>query len=176
MPSLGLLSSEMRRSFLVAVAALVLAPLVAGCGESTVASPTPAVNGAGIFMTRILREEIRGQWGKQWGELHPAHQALISQSQYVACSRRMGTDFATGHELFRVLDVRDEAIKVRGVPQRTSKLVTINFREPGKTNGLTYHMHAVSVDGRWTWILGGRFLSALSHGQCLDGSPLAATA
>ena len=90
--------------------------------------------------------------------------------------RRMGTDFATGHEVFRVLDVRDEAIKVRGVPQHTAKLVTINFHEPGKQNGLTYHMHAVSVGGRWTWILGGRFLSALSHGQCLDGSPLRATA
>jgi hypothetical protein len=88
----------------------------------------------------------------------------------------MGTDFATGHEVFRVLDVRDEAIKVRGVPQRTSKLVTITFREPGKANGLTYHMHAVSVGGRWTWILGGRFLSTLSHGQCLDGSPLHPTA
>jgi hypothetical protein len=167
----------MKRALLPVVAALMLAPFVAGCGGgAAVATTTPTVRGAGIFMTRILREEISGQWGKQWAELHPAHQALISQSQYVACSRRMGTDFATGHEVFRVLDVRDEAIEVRGVPQRMSKLVTINFREPGKANGLTYHMHAVSVGGRWTWILGGRFLTALSHGQCLDGSPLRATA
>jgi hypothetical protein len=127
-------------------------------------------------MTRILREEIRGEWGKQWRELHPAHQALISQAQYVACSKRIGTDFATGQEIFRVLDVRDEAIRVRGVPQHTSKLVTITFHEPGRADGLTYHMHAVSVNGRWTWILGVRFLSQLSHGRCLDGSPLRATA
>ncbi len=167
----------MTRVLIALAAAAVLVRFAAGCGGgATVASPKPTVSGPGLFMTRILREEIRGQWGKQWSELHPAHKALISQSQYVACSRRMGTDFATGQEVFRVLDVRDEAIQVRGVPQRTSKLVTINFREPGKSNGLTYHMHAVRVDGRWTWILGGRFLSALSHGQCLDGSPLAATA
>jgi hypothetical protein len=165
------------RVLIVLAAAAVLVPLAAGCGGgATVATAKPTVSAPGVFMTRILREEIRGQWGKQWSELHPAHQALISQTQYVACSRRMGTDFATGEEVFRVLDVRDEAIRVRGVPQRTSKLVTINFREPGKSNGLTYHMHAVRVGARWTWILGGRFLSALSHGQCLDGSPLRATA
>jgi hypothetical protein len=167
-----------KRFLLAGALAAAVAALATGCGGAgaTAPSATASVNGPGVFMTRILREEIRGQWGKQWSELHPAHQALISQSQYVACSRRMGTDFATGHEVFHVLDVRDEPIKVRGVPQHTAKLVTINFREPGKQNGLTYHMHAVSVDGRWTWILGGRFLSALSHGQCLDGSPLRATA
>jgi hypothetical protein len=168
----------MKRLLSGAAAAAAIALLAAGCGGggATVANDKPTVSGAGVFMTRILREEISGQWGKQWSELHPAHQALISQSQYIACSRRMGTDIATGHEVFRVLDVRDEAIKVRGVPQHTSKLVTINFHEPGKPNGLTYHMHAVNADGRWVWILGGRFLSALSHGQCLDGSPLRATA
>ena len=37
-------------------------------------------------------------------------------------------------------------------------------------------LHAVDVDGRWAWILGGRFLSAVSHHRCLDGSPLLADA
>jgi hypothetical protein len=87
----------------------------------------------------------------------------------------MGTDIATGTEIFRVLDVRNEPIHVRGVPQRTSKLVTIMFRRPGKANGLTYYLHAVDVGGRWTWILGGAFLSKLAHGRCLDGSPLKST-
>jgi hypothetical protein len=161
-----------------AAAAAAIALLAAGCGGggATGANDKPTVGGAGVFMTRILREEISGQWGRQWSDLHPAHQALITQSQYIACSRRMGTNIATGHEVFRVLDVRDEAISVRGVPEHTSKLVTINFHEPGSSNGLTYHMHAVNAGGHWVWILGGRFLSALSHGQCLDGSPLRATA
>jgi hypothetical protein len=163
----------------IGVAALVAA-VVGGCGTGAAVTGQDrelgSGSGPGVFMTRILREEISGQWSRQWRDLHPAHQALISQSQYVACSKRMGTDFATGQEVFRVLDVRDEPIKVRGVPQRTSKLVTIAFREPGKARGLTYHMHAVSVHGRGVWILGGRFLSALTRGRCLDGSPLRATA
>jgi hypothetical protein len=142
-------------------AALVLAP-----------AATPAAETPGGFITRILKDEIHGQWSLQWQSLHPGHQALITQSQYVACSRVMGTNFATGDEVFRVLSVRNDPISVRGVPQRTSKLVTITLRQREKTNGLTYHMHAVRVDGRWAWILGKRFLSSLAQGRCLDGSPL----
>jgi hypothetical protein len=126
-------------------------------------------------MTQILREEITGQWALQWRDLHPGHQKLITRDQYVACSERMGTDFGTGDEIFRVVSIRDESIDVAGVPERTSKLVTITFHHPGK-NGLTYRMHAVKVGARWRWILGGRFLTELAHGRCLDGSPLQATA
>ena len=152
--------------------------VAAGCGAAAAAPPTKTANvgSAGVFMTRILREEIHGQWGLQWQQLHPGHKRLISQAQYIACSERMGTDFATGDEVFRVLDVRNERIQVEGVPERTSKLVTITFHHPGKQSGLTYHMHAVNVKGHWAWILGGKFLSAVARGRCLDGSPLRAGA
>jgi hypothetical protein len=164
----------MRRSLVL----VGICAALAGCGGTSSAPKRSGVNvgAAGVFMTQILREEIHGQWRQQWRRLHPGHQKLISEAQYVACSQRMGTNFATGEEVFRVLDVRNETIDVKGVPERTSKLVTITFHEPGKQNGLTYHMHAVNVNGRWTWILGGKFLSAVARGRCLDGSPLAATA
>jgi len=155
------------------VVLLGLAAVAAGCGGSGVSAPKENV---GIFMTRILREEIHGQWGQQWSELHPAHQRLITRAQYVACSREMQTDIATGAEVFRVLDVQDDPIDIQGVPQRTSKLVTITFHQRGKASGgLTYRLHAVDVGGRWAWILGGRFLAAVAHGRCLDGSPLLAS-
>ena len=148
-------------------AALVLLGLViAGCGGTS--APREPV---GVFMTRILREELNGQWRKQWTELHPAHQKLISQAQYVSCSRGIGTDVATGKETFRVLDVVDDPIHVQDVPQTTSKLVTITVKTPGIAT-LTYRLHAVAVSGRWAWILGDRFIQAVDRGKCLDGSPL----
>jgi hypothetical protein len=163
----------MRRAVLLVAVLAVLA----GCGGSSTPKPTLGkANGPGVFMTRILREEISGQWSAQWRDLHPGHKKLISRSEYVACSQRMGTDFATGDEVFKVLDVRTDPIKVRGVPQRISSLVTITFHRPGKAQGLTYHMHAVNVGGHWKWILGKPFLSALARGRCLDGSPLQTTA
>ena len=149
------------------VALAVLVAVAAGCG-SAAATPRESV---GVFMTRILREEIGGQWSKQWTELHPGHQKLITRSQYVACSRKMGTNVGTGRETFRVLAVQNEAIHVRDVPQKTAKLVTISFTEPG-VSALTYRLHAVDVGGHWAWILGDRFLAALDKGRCLDGSPL----
>jgi hypothetical protein len=162
----------MRRAVLLAVA-VAAAISLAGCGGAGSTPTAKAATGgtAGAFMTRILREEITGQWALQWRSLHPGHQALISRAQYVACSQRMGTDFGTGDEVFRVVDIRDDPIKVRGVPQHTSKLVTITFHHPGK-QGLTYHMHAVRVGTQWKWILGGPFLQKVAHGRCLDGSPL----
>jgi hypothetical protein len=150
----------------VAVVALVL--VAAGCGAASSSTPR---EGVGVFMTRILREEINGSWGKQWGELHPGHQKLITRAEYVACSRAMGTNVATGEETFHVLAVQDDPIHVEGVPQKTSKLVTISFKAPGVTP-LTYRLHAVDVSGRWAWILGDRFLAAVDRGKCLDGSPL----
>jgi hypothetical protein len=150
------------------VALIVLLLVAAGCGGASAGAPK---EGVGIFMTRILREEINGQWSKQWAELHPGHQKLITRAEYVACSRQMGTNLATGNEVFHVLAVRDEAIHVQGVPQKTSKLVTISFKAPG-TTALTYRLHAVDVSGRWAWILGDRFIAAVDRGKCLDGSPL----
>jgi hypothetical protein len=155
----------------VALAGLVIVITALGCGCGSASARAPGEN-VGVFMTRILREEIRGQWARQWGELHPGHQRLITRLQYVACSRGLETNIATGREVFKVLDVRDQPIDVRGVSQRTSKLVTISFRTRGSRNALTYQLHAVAMQGRWTWILGARFLSAIAHGRCIDGSPL----
>ena len=150
------------------LAAALVTVVAAGCGGQS-----PPREQVGTFVTRILREEINGQWGLQWTELHPGHQRLITRDAYVACSRRMNTDIATGGEIFRVKDVRDAAIHVDGVKQQTSKLVTITFRQGGSTGApLTYFVHAVAVDGHWRWILGGKFLTAIARGQCLDGSPL----
>jgi hypothetical protein len=167
----------MRRACAIGAVAALVAVTAAGCGGASRSPvPPPKTTGVGLFMTQILREEINGQWSTQWRALHPGHQRLISQAQYVACSKRMGTNFATGGEVFRVLDVRDEAIHVRGVPEKTSKVVTITFREPGNKKALTYRLHAVRVGAGWRWILGDRFLNALERGRCLDGSLLPATA
>jgi hypothetical protein len=122
-------------------------------------------------MVRVLQEEISGKWAAQWGDLHPGHQRLITRAQYVLCSESLATNIATGGERFTVSGVRDQPIHVRGVPERTAKLVTITLDRPG-ADGQTYRLHAVRDGGRWTWILGPSFLTAIAHHRCLDGSPL----
>ena len=155
-----------RHAWIVAV--IVVGALASGCGGSTTAKPHEQ---PGDFVKRVLHEEVNGQWGRQWNELHQAHQQLISKAQYVECSRQMGTNIAQGKEIFRVIDVRDEAIHVQDVPERSSKVVTITLRVSGKAPQ-TYRVHAVDDAGRWAWILGNRFLAQLNRDRCLDGSPL----
>jgi hypothetical protein len=149
-----------------AAALVLLVVLAAGCGSG--GSPKGSV---GVFMTSVLREEINGQWAQQWTQLNPAHQKLITKAEYVSCSRRMGTNIATGKETFHVLAVENDPIHVQGVSQHTAKLVTISFKSPG-TQALTYRLHAVADGSRWTWILGDKFLTEIDHGRCLDGTPL----
>jgi hypothetical protein len=158
-----------RRPLATCVLTVVLG--VFGSGTAT-ASQVTAHESAGTFVTRILREELNGDWGTQWAELHPGHQRLITKAQYIACSRQLATNIGTGRETYRVLATATDPIHVFGVPQRVAKLVTIRFHTPGNSTTPTYHLHAVSVSGRWTWVLGGRFLRAVQHGQCMDGSPL----
>ena len=153
-----------RRALALAGAAACVAVLAAGCGSSG--------ESAGTFATRILREEISGQWAAQWGELHPGHQKLIDRAQYVTCSEGMATNVGTGHETFTVTGVRDEAIHVRGVPERTATLVTVRVTGIVGQSTAVFHLHAVRDRGRWRWILGPSFLQALDHGKCLDGSAL----
>jgi len=85
-----------------------------------------------------------------------------------------------------VLRANERVRLTRMQPSRTSVFrralvlvalaVAITFREPNKSNGLTYHLHAVAAGRRWVWILGGPFLSRLAQGRCLDRSRLASTA
>jgi hypothetical protein len=122
-------------------------------------------------VTRILREEISGQWAAQWNELHPGQQKLITRLEYVRCSERIGTNVGTQNEQFVVEQVQDVPIHEHGVPERTSKLVTVHVTGPSVTS--RFRIHAVFDRGRWRWVLGPGLLQAVEHGRCLDGSPLA---
>ncbi len=139
-------------------------------GGATGARRARAQETAAAFVTRILREELHGQWTRQWDELHPGHRRLITQAQFVACSRGLATSL--GNEMLTVTGVHSSHIRVQGVPQHTAEVVAITMRGPGTATAVTFRIHAVQVGGRWAWILGKPFLRAIAQGRCLDGSPL----
>jgi hypothetical protein len=148
----------------VALTAL-LAFTAAGCGGGSSESP-------GAFITSVLRQEIAGQWAKQWETLNPGHQKLISQEQFVTCSRRQKTTLGTPASTITVKSVKDVPLDVRGVSEDTSKLVTVELVPTPGAAPETFHIHVVRDNGKWTWILGPDYLEALAHEKCVDGSPL----
>ena len=89
----------------------MLAGVVAGCGGGGNNET------AGAFITRILREEIAGQWAKQWDDLNPGHKRLITQDQYVLCSKGLKTSVGTASATIKVKSVKDEP-STSAVPRR----------------------------------------------------------
>jgi hypothetical protein len=97
---------------------------------------------------------------------------LISQDQYVTCSERQKTSLGTPDATIKVKSVEDAPLAAKGVPETTSKLLTVSFVPTTGAAPETFHIHVVRDNGKWTWILTPAFLQALADKKCLDGSPL----
>ena len=147
---------------------LAVAAIAAGCGGDP--SP-PDVNVAAIerpdaFFKRLLGYELGGDFGHSWDLLHPGHQALVTRARYASCS---ADDFgATSLAGVETVDVHDEPIDVREVPQKTSKAVTLKLTlAAGETQEATTHtFHAVRVADRWAWYFGDSVIDAYEDGDC----------
>jgi hypothetical protein len=146
--------------------ALLLALVLAGCAGS---DPPQQDAGAGEFLQRITADHLRGEFSRTWEEVHPAHQKLISQIQFVYCGDREPE--LKNDATVRVLTVKPVRKQLPDVPQRQMQAVRIQIRDK---NGVVdeYTSHAIRVAGEWRWVLSVPFVRAVERGQCPDGSPL----
>ena len=146
--------------------ALLLALVLAGCGGS---DAPPQDTGAGEFLQRITADHLSGEFSRTWEELHPAHQKLISQIQFVYCGDREPK--LDNDATVRILSVEPVRKHVPRVPQRQMQAVRIQIRDK---DGVVdeYTAHAVKLAGKWRWVLSAAFVHAVESGQCQDGSPL----
>lgn len=154
------------------LAIALLVGVLAGCagGEEGDAPKPPssanALEQPDAFFKRLLGYELGGQFGKSWDLLHPGHQALVTRARYASCS---ADDFgATSLAGVETVDVHDEPIDVREVPQKTSKAVTLKLTlAAGETQEATTHtFHAVRVADRWAWYFGDSVIDAYEDGDC----------
>jgi hypothetical protein len=146
--------------------ALLLALVLAGCGgqEQSAGDDTAAE-----FLQRVTADNLRGDFSRSWEDLHPAHQKLISQIQFVYCGEREPE--LKNDSTVRVLSVKPVTRQFPHVPQRSAQAVRIQIRD--KTGVVdTYTAHAVRVGDEWKWVLSSLFLRAVQAGNCPDGSPL----
>lgn len=162
------------------VLTLALVPFLAvACGGGDVPTPTgpsgPSARAAGEFLTRITEYHLTGEFARSYRELHPGHQELLSERQFVACGKRVPRD--PGVRYVEVLDAYDVPLDVDAVPERKAKAVIIQIREGSKSGTPidTYTSHAVPQGGGWRWILAKDFLGSIEEGRCPDGSRLPAS-
>ena len=147
-------------------AVLLIVLVLAGCGGND--KPTGDV-GAGEFLQRITADHLRGDFSESWEDLHPAHQKLISQIQFVYCGEREPA--LEEDTTVRILSVKPVMEDLPRIPQHRVQAVRIQLRDD---EGIvdTYTAHAVRVGGVWKWVLSDQFVAAVESGKCPDGSPL----
>jgi hypothetical protein len=136
------------------------APLPAPAVERTEAEPEPAgepAESAGAFLRRHIELELGGRFGRSWDELHPAHQQVVSRVRYERCRTELFARAGASARLeaFEVLQAVDEPLDAAGIPETTSKAVTVRLRigGNGSSHAASETLHAVQVGRRWTWIL-----------------------
>jgi hypothetical protein len=147
-------------------AALLIALVLAGCGGDE----EPAGDlGAGEFLQQITADHLGGDFSDSWEDLHPAHQELISQIQFVYCGEREPE--LEEDTTVRILSVKPVTKTVSGIPERRMQAVRIEIRDDQGVVD-SYTSHAVRVSGEWRWVLSEPFVRAVEAGNCPDGTPL----
>jgi hypothetical protein len=123
----------------------------------------------GEFLQRHLEYELSGEFARSWDDLHPAHQQVVTRERYAQCRaelfERSGPSMVL--QSFEVVDVTDGAVPIAGVPEPSSKAVTaeITIGFNGNARVSLDTMHAVMVDGRWTWVFPEGVYQAYASGS-----------
>jgi len=113
---------------------------------------------------RLLERTFDGQFGRTWDDLHPGHQAVVTRSRYEDCRSRASAGTSPSIDRIEVKEVYDGPIETEGVPERTSKAVTV--RIVSGADELTDTLHAVLVNGRWRWMLLTEDVDTYQAGEC----------
>ena len=138
----------------------------ATCGATLAIGAVPASPGtpAGrqpqgdpvAFLRRVVSQIARNDYARAWQTLHPQHQGVAPRAEYVACEE--SSPIPGRLDRIRALRVRRHLFRIPGgTTAERSAAVTfrlrISDRALGVSTTMTHTVHAVSVDGRWRWIL-----------------------
>jgi hypothetical protein len=123
----------------------------------------------GDFLRRHLQYELSGAFARSWDELHPGHQQVVTRERYAECRAQLFERSGPATELrsFEVVDVTDDPTPIAGVPEPSSKAVTaeITIGLNGDSRTALDTLHAVHVDGRWTWVFPESVYRAYASGS-----------
>jgi hypothetical protein len=124
---------------------------------------------AGDYMKELTERALRGQYGRNWETLHPAHQAVVTREKYDSCERQSNESLGTKIDI-AVVETYEEPVLVKGSGTVDSTAITLRFTYDNPLTGeeVQEHatVHAVAVDGEWRWILTPQDYDAYAKGTC----------
>lgn len=137
---------------MILIAALGAALAACGGGSSDKSTET-----AGDAVKRQFAFISDGQFGREWDELHPADQAVVSRDHFERC----GAGKSVNIDSVTVKETYDDTITVAGA-DTASKAVTVELKSGSAKDTRTFH--EVMVDGKWRWVIADT--SSYSNGKC----------
>ena len=151
-----------RRSARIVAASALLCTTVllgVGCSGGGNSGSQSGIQSPADFVRRITTEFSRGQSGRLWDELIPADQRSVTRARFVACEANEGWELKS----IKVLETYDDPVVV-GAKSLPSKAVTVRVTSDDGITTAT--MHAVSVNGKWHWVLQSSDRAAYASGKC----------
>jgi len=149
-----------KQGIILGVVSIVVLALTGACGGGSSDDGSP-----GNAVRRQFGYIDKGQWGREWDELHPQHQAIVSRSDFVNCNADNNLDIDV-----EIVDTYEETIDVPelGVTDTTAVTVDItgNIGFFGLPDESTDTFHEINVDGEWRWVLSQDNLDSYSAGDC----------
>jgi hypothetical protein len=147
-----------KHAAVLATAALTAAVL-AGCGGSRSSGTPGGQQSAADFISQVTTQFSLGQTGPLWDTLHPADQAIVSRARYMACHTSSGFDL----QKFKVLQTYPDTVAIAG---KATPSTAVSVRVTADDGVTTATMHAVSLNGKWRWILSPVDYAAYKRGRC----------
>jgi hypothetical protein len=137
----------------------LIAAVLAGCGSSQSSGTTAGQQSAADFIRQVTTQFSLGQTGPLWDTLHPADQAIVSRARYMACHTSSGFDL----QKFKVLQTYPDTVEIAG---KATPSTAVSVRATADEGVTTATMHAVSLNGKWRWILSPVDYAAYKQGKC----------
>jgi hypothetical protein len=143
----------------IATTALVATAAI-GCGGS---GGGGGKQSAADFIRQVTTEFSRGQSGPLWDTLHPADQIIVSRARYMACQSSSGFDL----QKIKILQTYADTVGIAG---KATPSTAVSLRVTADDGITTATMHAVTLNGKWRWILSPADYAAYKQGKCPSSS------
>jgi hypothetical protein len=161
----------------ILVAVVCIVTFGVGCGggngDGEQASPTRTTpeQDAGAYMKEVTERSLRGQYGRVWESLHPAHQAVVTRDRFDTCESQDEGGAGATRITVKVVDTYEEPVGIRGTDETAdSTAVTLRFSYSNPLTGKPAEehqtVHAIPVGGEWKWIFDAPSYNAYAKGEC----------
>jgi hypothetical protein len=125
------------------------------------------------FARGIVRLIAQNRYEQAWQRLHPSHKRVAPVSRYVFCEelspipgRLVSVTSGTAEDEPTTLSP-GRVVAGKAVPVR----IVLEDLATGESTAVSTIVHAIAVQGKWTWILRQDRLADYAAGRCTDAVP-----